>query len=119
MTKYLISFEDGAMDVSAEELPEVADAAHAVVQEAKDAGVLVFTGGLDYRAKHAVVGTDGMVTDGPYPESKELIGGLMVVEVPTFESALDWAAKVAVACRCAQDVREFFPFRRTDLGGGH
>jgi hypothetical protein len=54
-------------------LPE---AAHAVVQEAKDAGVFVFTGGLEYDAKHAVVATDGMVTDGPYPESKELIGGI-------------------------------------------
>jgi hypothetical protein len=71
MTQYLISFEDGAMDFPEEELPEVAEAAHAVVQEAKDAGVFVFTGGLDYDAKHAVVATDGMVTDGPYPESKE------------------------------------------------
>ena len=66
MTQYLISFEDGAMDFPEEELPEVAEAAHAVVQEAKDAGVFVFTGGLDCDAKHAVV-----ATDGPYPESKE------------------------------------------------
>ena len=115
MTQYLISFEDGAMDVTEEELPKVAEDAHAVVQEAKDAGVLVFTGGVDYRQKHAVVDTDGMITDGPYPETKELIGGIFVVDVPTFEAALEWAAKVAVACRCAQDVREFFPFRRTDL----
>jgi hypothetical protein len=115
MTQYLISFEDGAMDVTEEELPEVADDAHAVVQEAKDAGVLVFTGGVDYRAKHVVVGRDGLVTDGPYPESKELIGGLFVVDVPTWDEALKWAEKVAVACRCPQDVREFFPFRRTDL----
>lgn len=115
MTQYLISFEDGAMDVSEEDLPDVAEDAHKVVQEAKDAGVLVFTGGVDYRAEHAVVATDGMITDGPYPESKELIGGIFVVDVPTFEEALEWGAKVAVACRCAQDVREFFPFRRPDL----
>ena len=115
MTQYLISFEDGTMDFPEEDLPKVAEDAHAVVQEAKDAGVFVFTGGLDYRQKHAVVGTDGLVTDGPYPESKELIGGVFVVEVPTFEEALKWAAKTAVACRCAQDVREFFPFRRTDI----
>jgi len=63
------------MDFPEEDLPDVAEAAHAVVQEAKDAGVFVFTGGLDYDAKHVVVATDGMVTDGPYPESKELIGG--------------------------------------------
>jgi hypothetical protein len=73
MTQYLISFDDGAMDFPEEDLPDVAEAAHAVVQEAKDAGVFVFTGGLDYDAKHAVVATDGTVTDGPYPESKELM----------------------------------------------
>jgi hypothetical protein len=116
MTQYLISFEDGAMDFPEEDLPDVAEAAHAVVQEAREAGVFVFSGGLDYDAKHAVVGTDGMVTDGPYPESKELIGGVFVVDVPIWEAALEWAAKIAVACRCAQDVREFFPFRRSDLG---
>jgi len=116
MTLYLISFEDGAMDVALEDLPTVAEDAHAVVQEAKDAGVFVFSGGVDYAAKHAVVATDGLITDGPYPESKELIGGVFVVDVPTWDEALQWAAKTAVACRCAQDVREFFPFRRTDLG---
>lgn len=116
MTLYLISFEDGAMDFPEEELPDVAEDAHAVVQAAKDAGVFVFTGGLDYHSQHAVVATDGVVvTDGPYPETKELIGGLLVVDVPTWEEALEWAAKTAVACRCAQDVREFFPFRRPEL----
>lgn len=85
----------------------MAKAAHAVDQEAKDAGVFVFTGGLDYDAEPAVVATDGTVIDGPYPESKELIGGITVVDVPTREAALEWAAKIAVACRCAQDVRVF------------
>ena len=116
MTQYLISFEDGAMDFPEEDLPKVAEAGHAVIQEAIDAGVFVFSGGLDYRAE-ARPGRHGreMITDGPYPESKELIGGILVVDVPTFEEALKWAAKTAVACRCAQDVREFFPFRRTDF----
>jgi hypothetical protein len=112
MTQYLISFDDGTMDATEEELPALAEAGHAVIQEAKDAGVFVFSGGLDYRQKHATVGRDGVVTDGPYPESKELIGGVLIVDVPTFEDALEWAAKTAAACRCAQDVREFFPFRR-------
>ena len=94
------------MDFPEEELPEVAEAAHAVVQDAKDAGVFVFSGGLDYDAKHAVVATDGMVTDGPYPETKEVIGGFAVVDVPSREEALEWAAKIAVACRCVQEVRE-------------
>ncbi|GAA5033483.1 YciI family protein [Actinopolymorpha pittospori] len=107
MARYLISFNNGAMDVSAEDLPDVAKDAHAVVQEAKDAGVFVFAGGLPLDAEYEVVATDGTITDGPYPESKEFIGGMMVLDVPTQEAALEWAAKNAVACRCAQDVREF------------
>ena len=51
MTKYLISFPSGAMDVTEEELPAVSDASHAVVQEAKDAGVWVFGGGIDESAR--------------------------------------------------------------------
>jgi hypothetical protein len=115
MAKYLISFEKGAMDhIPERDFPEVGKAGHAVLQEAKDAGVYVYSGGLTYdtddpryAADPAVVGVDGLVTDGPYPESKELIGGLVIVDVPTREEALHWAAKVAVACRCAQDVRKF------------
>ena len=111
MPRYLISFEKGAMDHFAEEdWPEVGKASHAVEQEAKDAGVFVFAGGLDYEdddVEAAVVAVDGVVTDGPYPESKELIGGVMIVDVPTREAALEWAAKNAAACRCAQDVRKF------------
>jgi hypothetical protein len=67
MTKYLISFDDGAMTFSEEELPDVAEAAHAVVQEAKNAGVWVFGGGLKDHEEASVVATDGTVTDGPYP----------------------------------------------------
>jgi hypothetical protein len=111
MARYLISFEKGAMDHLAEEdWPKAGVAAHAVVQEAKDAGVFLFAGGLDYDngdVEHAVVATDGVVTDGPFPESKELIGGVLVVDVPTREDALKWAAKIGAACRCAQDVRKF------------
>ena len=46
---------------------------------------------------------------GPYPQTKELSGGFTVIDVPTREAALEWAAKIAVACRCAQEVREFGP----------
>jgi hypothetical protein len=56
----------------------------------------------------SVVATDGTVTDG-HPESKAYICGFAVVEVPSREEALEWAAKIAVACRCAQEVREFVP----------
>ena len=103
--RYLISFDDGWMDFPEEDLPDVAKAAHEVVQEAQDAGVWVFGGGLESQ-QASVVGTDGTVTDGPYPETKEVIGGLVVVDVPSREEALAWAAKFASACRCAQEVRE-------------
>ena len=85
----------------------MAEAAQAVVQEAKDAGVWVFGGGLKDHEEASVVATDGTVTDGPYPESKEHLGGFAVVDVPSRDEALEWAAKIAVACRCAQEVREF------------
>jgi hypothetical protein len=109
MTRYLISFDDGAMDhIRDEEFPAVGKAAHEVVQEAVTAGVWVFGAGLE-RQRASIVATDGTVTDGPYPETKEVIGGFAVVDVPSREEALAWAAKIAAACRCAQEVREILP----------
>jgi hypothetical protein len=106
MPRYLISFDAHAMDhIPNEDMPAVTDASHAVVQEAINAGVWVFGGGLENQ-KASIVATDGTVTDGPYPEA---IGGLCVIAVPSREEALEWAAKTAVACRCAQEVREFMP----------
>ena len=81
---------------------EAARAARAVVQEAISAGVYLLAGGLDGQ-RASVVATDGMVSDGPYPEA---VGGLTVIDVPSRAEALEWAAKIAVACRCAQEVRE-------------
>jgi hypothetical protein len=108
MARYLISFDDGWMVFPEEELPDVAEAALAVVHEAQEAGVWVFGAGLESQ-RASVVGTDGVVTDGPYPETKEVIGGFAVVDVPSREEALEWAAKIAAACRCAQEVRELLP----------
>ncbi|MDQ6656930.1 MAG: YciI family protein [Actinomycetota bacterium] len=105
MTRYLISFDDGAMTFPKEELPAVTDAAGAVKKQAEDAGVWVFSAGIQHQVP-SVVATDGTVTDGPYPQSKEHLGGFAVVEVPSREEALGWAAKIAAACRCAQEVFE-------------
>jgi hypothetical protein len=109
MTKYLIGFDDGAMTFPEEELPNVDEAAHAVVQEAKDAGVFVFAGGLTGPAEASVVATDGTVTDGTDPKSARYLGGFAIVDVPSRTEALAWAAKFAVACRCAQEVRAILP----------
>jgi len=108
MPRYLIAFPDGAMDFPREELPAVAVAAGAVEQEAKAAGVWVYGAGLE-RQVSSVVSPDGTVTDGPYPETKEHIGGFAVVDVATRDEAIRWAAKIAAACRCAQDVLELLP----------
>jgi hypothetical protein len=108
MTRYLISFDDGWMTFPAEDLPDVARDTMAVVREAEDAGVWVFGAGLE-RQRASIVSTDGVVTDGPYPETKEVIGGFAVVDVSSREEALEWAAKIAAACRCSQEVREILP----------
>jgi hypothetical protein len=106
MPRYMISFDAHAMDhIADEDMPAVARAAHEVVREAMNAGVWVFGGGLEDQ-KASIVAADGTVTDGPYPEA---IGGFCVVDVPSREEALQWAAKTAGACRCAQEVRAFMP----------
>lgn len=89
-----------------EELPDVAEAAHAVVEEAKVAGVWVSGGGLKEYQHVSVVAIDGTVTDGQIPEKNAYLGGFSIVDVPSREKALEWAAKFAVACRCAQEARE-------------
>src|SRR6266700_5041609 len=79
MTQYLISFDASAMDhIPDEDMPAVGKAAHDVIQEAVNAGVWVFGGGLESQ-QASIVATDGTVTDGPYPEA---IGGLSVIDVP-------------------------------------
>jgi hypothetical protein len=109
MTQYLISFNDGAMDhIPSEEMADVSKVTHAVVQEAVNAGVWVFGAGLE-RQRASIVATDGVLTDGPYPETKEVIGGFVVVDVASREEALEWAEKIAASCRCAQEVRELLP----------
>jgi hypothetical protein len=71
----------GVHHIPDEDMPDVARASHAVVQEALNAGAWVFGGGLESQ-KARIVATDGTVTDGPYPES---IGGISVVEVSSRE----------------------------------
>lgn len=107
MTKYLISFPAAAMDVAPEDLPEVGDAARAVIREAKAAGVYVFAGGINESAAPVMVGGDGAVTGETYPQTKEFNGGFCVLELPSQEAAVRWAAKIAAACRCGQELREF------------
>ena len=106
MTKYLISFPSEAMVLSDEEYPIVAAAAHAVIAEAKAAGVYVFGGGIEEAIDPVLVSATGEVSSQIYPGSR-LNGGFTVLELPTRKDALEWARKIATACRCAQELREF------------
>src|SRR4029077_18761617 len=110
MARYLISFDDGAMDsIPDEEGPAVGTAAHAVIRDAQDAGVWVFAGGVFPHDQVSVklVAPDGTVTNGA--KSKAYIAGGTIIDVPPLGEALHWPAKIAAACRCAQEVREFAP----------
>jgi hypothetical protein len=106
MPRYLISFDDGSMDhIPDEDWPAVGAASRAVVREAKAAGVWIWGGGIQ-RQQATVVAIDGTATVRPLPETKAVIGAFSILEVPSREDALAWAARLAESCRCAQEVRE-------------
>lgn len=106
MPRYLISFDDGSMDhIPEHDFPAVGEAAHAVVREAKAAGVWIFGGGVR-RQRSSIAAADGTLAEGPVPETKAVVGGFSIIEVPSRAEALAWAARIAKACRCAQEVRE-------------
>jgi len=107
MTKYLISFPARAMEVPSEQMAAVGEAARAVIREAKRAGVYVFGGGINEDFGPLMVAADGTVTHETYPQTREFNGGFCVLELPSREAAIEWAAKIATACRCSQELREF------------
>ena len=107
MAKYLISFPSAAMVVPDGELQTVARDAHAVVNDAKAAGVYVFAGGIDEDVPPVLVSVDGTVTAGGYPWAPPLNGGFTVLELRSRAEAVAWAARIAKACRCNQELRVF------------
>lgn len=107
MAKYLISFPSSAMVCPADELPAVAAAARAVVREAKAAGVWVFGGGIDEAVPVVRVAADGLATPGSYAPTRQIEGGYAVFDCATRDDAIRWAARLAAACRCAQELRVF------------
>lgn len=107
MAKYLISFPSAAMVIPEGELDAVCDDAHAVIDEAKAAGVYVFGGGIDENVPPVLVAADGSVAMGGYPWAPTLNGGFTILELPTRDEAITWAARIAKACRCDQELRVF------------
>ncbi|HEX2083520.1 MAG TPA: hypothetical protein VHF86_08585 [Xanthomonadaceae bacterium] len=85
MAKYLISFPSAAMVVPDGEWEAVGRDAHAVIDEAKAAGVYVFGGGIDEDVPPVLVSADGAVADGGYPWAPKLDGGVTVLELPSRE----------------------------------
>jgi hypothetical protein len=112
MAEYLIFFnQQWVGDHDGEWFHSRGPLSKAVVEEMKAAGVYVFAGGLVEELEEAFSAdaTSGelLITDGPYIETKEWLGGFTVVDVPDDETAKMWAGKVAVGCGWPQEVRRF------------
>ena len=85
---------------------------NALIQETKDAGVWVFNGGLHPPSTATVVRFqrgDALITDGPFAEGKEHLGGFLVITAPDLDGALEWARKLARALTLVD---------RADIDGG-
>ena len=99
MTQYLLSiYQPDGEPPPPEMLEKVMRDMNALIQEAKDAGVWVFNGGLHPPGTATVVRfrrSNALITDGPYAEGKEHIGGFLIVKVPDLDAALEWARKLA------------------------
>lgn len=107
MTKYLITFPASAMNIPEAEMAAVSEASHAVIRDAREAGVYVFGVGINENVAPLMVAADGTVTSQTYPQTAEFNGGLCVLELPTRAMAIEWAARIARSCRCPQELREF------------
>lgn len=101
MSQYLLSiYQPDGGTPPPEVLEKVMRDVNALIQETKDAGVWVFNGGLHPPSTATVVRFqrgDALITDGPYVEGKEHIGGFLIIRVPDLDSALEWARKLARA----------------------
>jgi hypothetical protein len=111
MKRYMLSIEqpDGPPPPR-EVLESIAREVSALIEEMKEAGVWVFSGGLHPPSTATVVralGDEVIVADGPYTEGKEHVGGVVIIEAPDLDAALDWARKSARATTLPIEVRPF------------
>jgi hypothetical protein len=111
MPQYLMSVwhdDDYTVDFSGEEAQRLFAQVGAFNEKIQSAGVWVFGAGLHPASSATVVRSqEGQVsmTDGPYAESKEQMGGFWVIEAPDLDAALDWASQAATACEGPVEVR--------------
>jgi hypothetical protein len=111
MKRYVLSINqpDGPPPPSLDMEKVMRDSA-AVIAEMKAAGAWVFNGGLHPPSTATVVRLEAgelLMTDGPYAEGKEHIGGLAIIEAPDLDAALEWGRKLARAVPLAIEVRPF------------
>jgi hypothetical protein len=112
MTQYLVAIHHpDDYDPSVSEDEGTRRDIRALNEEMKAAGVRTFVGGLELASSAKSVrlkpGGKVLVTDGPYTEAKEHIGGFWVLEAADMDAALDWGRKAAIACRAPVEVRPF------------
>ena len=113
MTQYMLSVhhvEGEEMPSSMEEIQPIFDAVERFNQKLQAEGAWVFAGGLEARETSTTVdntGSEAIVTDGPFAESKEWLGGFWVIEAPDLDAALKWATEGSAACRGKVEVRPF------------
>jgi hypothetical protein len=116
MTQYLVAIHHPEnYDPSTEGEAMVRDI-HVLNEQMEAAGVRMFAGGLTApgNAKSLRAQPDGkvLITDGPYLETREHIGGFWILEAATLDDALAWGAKAVIACRAPVEVRAFFRSNR-------
>ena len=111
MKQYLLSvYQPEGDPPPAEFLDEVMRNVGVLNQELKATGAWVFAGGLHPSSTATVVHLQGgqvLVTDGPFVEGKEHIGGIWVIKAPDLDGALEWGRKAARACNVPIEVRPF------------
>jgi hypothetical protein len=106
--QYLLSIyqPDGPVP-DAETMARIMAGLHRLNEEVRESGSWVFTGGLHAPSSATVVRADGMITDGPYVEGKEHIGGIYVITAPDLDAALKWGRKAAAATTLPVEIRPF------------
>ena len=108
MPHYLLSiYQPDGGPPGAEAIARIAADLHRLNEELRESGSWVFTGGLHAPVSAAVVRADGMITDGPYAEGKEHVGGIYVITAPDLDTALAWGRKAAAATTLPIEVRPF------------
>jgi hypothetical protein len=109
MAQYLLALYYDDQRFSAAEFQRLCADVPALDGRMQDAGVFVFHGGLPPESATVVrqSGGDFLITDGPYPETKEHLGGFWIIDVADLDAALEWAKLAAVACRRPVEVSPF------------